>query len=62
MLQGFQLALLCFVLPCSTRDLTDDVFPNGEKPRFDTTGTFFWCEPRGFQAVKMVTIILLSEM
>ena len=39
----------------SIRDLTEDVFANGEKPRFDSTGTFFWCEPvRNFQSVKMV--------
>eukprot|EP00794_Sanderia_malayensis_P012086 gene12086-13331_t len=37
----------------STRDLTDDIYPNGEKPKFDATGTFFWCEPRGFSAVRM---------
>jgi len=38
----------------STRDLTEDIFANGEKPRFDSTGTFFWCEPvRNFMSVKM---------
>eukprot|EP00795_Rhopilema_esculentum_P008788 gene8788-14818_t len=37
----------------SIRDLTEDVFPDGTKPRFDATGTFFWCERRPFQAVVM---------
>ena len=50
----------CFL---SIRDLTEDVFPDGTKPRFDATGTFFWCERRSFQAVVMVltTLIPLND-
>ncbi|XP_047145289.1 calcium-activated potassium channel slowpoke isoform X2 [Hydra vulgaris] len=33
--------------------LTEDLFPNGEKPKFDQTGTFYWCESRPFNVAKM---------
>ncbi|XP_065651371.1 calcium-activated potassium channel subunit alpha-1 isoform X8 [Hydra vulgaris] len=33
--------------------LTEDYFPNGEKPKFDQTGTFYWCESRPFNVAKM---------
>ncbi|XP_047144550.1 calcium-activated potassium channel slowpoke isoform X2 [Hydra vulgaris] len=37
----------------NARQLTEDYFPNGEKPKFDQTGTFYWCESRPFEAAKM---------
>ncbi|XP_047144553.1 calcium-activated potassium channel subunit alpha-1 isoform X2 [Hydra vulgaris] len=37
----------------NARSLTDDYFPNGEKPKFDQTGTFYWCESRTFDSAKM---------
>ncbi|XP_065651376.1 calcium-activated potassium channel slowpoke isoform X3 [Hydra vulgaris] len=41
--------------------LTDDFFSNGTRPKFDQTGTFYWCESRPFSAAKMTSEEAASE-
>lgn len=35
------------------QSLTGDFFPNGEKPKFDQSGTFFWCETRSYISARV---------
>jgi len=35
------------------RALTEDCYPNGDKPKFDQSGTFYYCEARPFATAKL---------
>jgi len=37
----------------SKKNLTNDYYPNGAKPKFDQSGTFYWCEAKPFEEAKL---------
>ncbi|XP_057309545.1 calcium-activated potassium channel slowpoke-like isoform X2 [Hydractinia symbiolongicarpus] len=43
------------------KNLTGDYYPNGDKPKFDQSGTFYWCEGRSFEVAKLTLNEAASE-